>query len=81
MESKKNSGIRGREGRVLDTSGELQIISPESKSGMQTGDIWWGYFPKGQARNLRLHPKVMGSHLNILGSESYDQICVSERSL
>lgn len=73
MHSKrKNCRIRGREGKMHGASGDLQI----SPLNWRVGFIWefWindicrNQIHKGQTRNLKLHKKVMGNHLCILGS-------------
>lgn len=73
MHSKrKNSRINIREGRVHGASEELQV-SPLNWTvgfiwGFRMRDLRRGQIPKGQAKDLRLHMEVMGSHLSIFGS-------------
>lgn len=70
---RKSSRISGREGSVRRASGGL-LVSPLAGGwgsfiwGIRMRDMCRGQIPKGQAEDLRLHMKVMGSHLSILGS-------------
>ena len=64
----------------------ITTISPKWRVefiwGIRMRDVCRGQIPKGQAEDLRLHMKVMGSHLSILGSRvTWSDLCFRKITL